>query len=103
MKSIKRINDYNVKRVHFESREIQCYCPWGGDWCTHKFIVDAKVGRYIFDFYVLDDWISKNIKGQELTMEQSAHKLYSYILAEIEPDELSVKEYNKQGGYIVEI
>ena len=47
--SIKLPNEYNVKSIHWESREIECFCPLGSDWCTHKFIVDAKVGRYIFD------------------------------------------------------
>lgn len=101
--SIKLPNEYNVKSIHWESREIECFCPLGSDWCTHKFIVDAKVGRYIFDLYLLDDWITENIKGKKLTMEQSAHKLYHFLLSEIEPDSLSVKELNKQGGYVIEI
>ena len=100
---IRLLNEYNVKKVHWESREVECFCPLGNDWCTHKFVVDVECGRYIFDLYKLDDWITENIKGQQMTMEQSAHALYKFLVYEIEPTSISVKEYNGIGGYIVEI
>ena len=96
-------NSFNIKKVHWESKEVECFCPLGQDWCTHKFVIDTELCRYNFDFYLLDDWINENIAGHKMTMEESAHTLYAFIVKEIEPCDLSVKEYNGASGYVVEV
>ena len=103
VKTVRLPNEYNVKKVHWKSREFETFCPLGQDHCTHQFEVDVKCIRYIFDLYLLDDWITENIAGKELTMEGAAYTLYHYLVDELQPEELTVKCLNGAGGYIVEI
>lgn len=90
IKEVKVLNEFNVSKVHWESKEFEVFCPLGQDWCTHVLEVDLVCGRYIMDCYKIDDWITENIKGQTMTVEETGHTLYKYLLQELDPVSLRV-------------
>lgn len=83
-------NIYNVKRIKWESENVENYCPLGEDWCTYKYRVEMRPHENLFDYDVLHRWITDNLQGKTHTCEEAAHKLYQYINQEVRPYELKV-------------
>lgn len=66
-----------------------CLCAIGKDWYTINFTVTFEPAKSYPDYMIVKDFITKDIEGKELNIEQAVNILYEY-LAKYEPKTLTV-------------
>ena len=85
-------NTYKIKHITIEST-AQCFCPLGNDWYTNQFVVDFVPAEYIPDYCEMDKWITENINGKHMIIEQAVAMLYDYLHNTYYPVDLHVESY----------
>ena len=101
MKELEIKNEYNIKKVHYISPDVQNYCPLGEDYCTYKVVVDLVPAAHIFNYDVLSDFIC-NLRNGSRTREQFAFMIYDYLMINLAPKSLQVTVYNTaDDSYII--
>lgn len=68
-------------------------CQIGQDWYKHNFEISFYPDEYYPDYMEVEAWITKNIDGQELNIEQAVDRIYRYLESEYKPKSLTVKDY----------
>ena len=85
-------NTFGINDITIESK-AKCYCPLGQDWYTNQFTVNFYPGRYIPDYCEMDNWITANINGKSMIIEEAVARLYEYLRDTYMPIELCVESY----------
>lgn len=85
-------NKYGIRNISIDA-QAKCYCPLGRDWCTNHFTIDIEVAEDIPDYVKLDEWISENINGHSMIIEEATAAVYQHVMDEYSPYSCTVRSY----------
>lgn len=76
-----------------------CYCPLGNDWYENEFTIRMVPDEWIPDYCDVDKFITENICGKNLIIEDAVTILYDYLETEYRPDGLVVTSSVDNAGH----
>ncbi len=84
VKNTQQINEINIYTT------AKNYCPLGSDWYSSDIEIRIEPNQFIPNYCSLDDYISAEINGKELIIEDVVKAIYDYVYNRYEPKQLKV-------------
>lgn len=81
-------NKENVKQITMHPTACTL-CQLGQDWFTNNFEIKFEPNKYYPDYMQVEQYISENVDGKELNIEQAGRLVYDFLL-QYEPNNLIV-------------
>lgn len=85
-----RIENTELVKAIVMKPSVQCKCEIGQDWYTMDITIEFYPLQYYPEYIEVQEWISKNIDGEELNIEQALKLIFDYMKDVYEPAELQI-------------